>query len=236
MNNSPSAPPLSREPSPGGPGRASAATGVHDLAVRGDAAYRILKRVFDIVVGSLILLLLVPVIPLVALMIWLDSPGPIFFRQPRVGQDGQVFDFYKFRSMYAEADTRVAELADRNEQTGPVFKIRNDPRITPVGQFLRRSSLDEVPQIFNVLKGDMGIVGPRPALPREVAKYQAWHRRRLEVKPGLTCLWQISGRSQIGFDEWMRLDLEYLRTQSLWNDVVILLKTIPAVMARRGAY
>jgi lipopolysaccharide/colanic/teichoic acid biosynthesis glycosyltransferase len=138
--------------------------------------------------------------------------------------------------MYARADDRLAELTDRNEQSGPVFKMRDDPRVTPVGQFLRRSSLDEIPQIFNVLKGDMSIVGPRPALPREVARYHDWHRRRLEVKPGLTCLWQIAGRSQIGFDEWMRLDMEYIRTRSLLNDGVILLKTIPAVMARRGAY
>jgi len=119
---------------------------------------------------------------------------------------------------------------------GPIFKIKSDPRVTSMGRFLRRSSLDEMPQVLNVLKGDMSMVGPRPPLPREVKEYQPWHRQRLAVKPGITCLWQISGRSQIGFDEWMRLDMEYLRTRSLRGDLVILLKTVPAVMARRGAY
>jgi lipopolysaccharide/colanic/teichoic acid biosynthesis glycosyltransferase len=138
--------------------------------------------------------------------------------------------------MFVESDRRLADLTAQNEQAGPVFKIREDPRITPVGRFLRRSSLDEIPQIINVLKGDMSIVGPRPALPAEVNRYEPWHRRRLEARPGLTCLWQISGRSHIGFDEWMRLDLEYLRTRSLWTDLMIVAKTIPAVMTRRGAY
>jgi lipopolysaccharide/colanic/teichoic acid biosynthesis glycosyltransferase len=170
------------------------------------------------------------------MMIRLDSAGPVLYRQVRVGQRGRCFTFYKFRSMFAEADRRLDDLAALNEQTGPVFKIRDDPRVTPVGRFLRRSSLDEIPQILNVLKGDMSIVGPRPALPAEVDRYEPWQRRRLEAKPGITCLWQISGRSHIGFDEWMRLDLEYLRTRSLWTDLVILAKTVPAVMARRGAY
>lgn len=207
-----------------------------DIPDADSSSYRFMKRVFDLAVGGLVLLLLVPIAPVVALMIWLDTPGPVFFRQTRIGQGGRPFGFYKFRSMCADADGRVSELAAQNEQKGPVFKIREDPRITAVGRFLRRSSLDEIPQILNVLKGDMTIVGPRPALPREVARYQPWQRRRLDVKPGLTCLWQISGRSHIGFEEWMRLDIEYLRTRSLRTDVIILLKTIPAVMARRGAY
>ncbi len=199
-------------------------------------AYRISRRVFDLVLGSFILLLVAPVAPFLALMIRLDSRGPVLYRQTRVGLGGRCFTFYKFRSMYSGSDRKQEELAALNEQAGPIFKIREDPRITPVGRFLRRSSLDEIPQILNVLKGDMSIVGPRPALPAEVAKYESWQRRRLEAKPGLTCLWQISGRSHIGFDEWMRLDLEYLRTRSMWTDVVILFKTVPAVMARRGAY
>jgi len=199
-------------------------------------AYRISRRVFDLVLGSFILLLVAPVAPFLALMIRLDSRGPVLYRQTRVGLGGRCFTFYKFRSMYSGSDRKQEELAALNEQAGPIFKIREDPRITPVGRFLRRSSLDEIPQILNVLKGDMSIVGPRPALPAEVAKYESWQRRRLEAKPGLTCLWQISGRSHIGFDEWMRLDLEYLRTRSMWTDVIILLKTVPAVMARRGAY
>jgi exopolysaccharide biosynthesis polyprenyl glycosylphosphotransferase len=200
------------------------------------SAYRLCRRLFDLIFGFLILLLLVPVIPLLALMIRADSPGPVFYRQRRVGQGGKPFTFYKFRSMFVESDRRLADLTAQNEQAGPVFKIREDPRITPVGRFLRRSSLDEIPQIINVLKGDMSIVGPRPALPAEVNRYEPWHRRRLEARPGLTCLWQISGRSHIGFDEWMRLDLEYLRTRSLWTDLMIVAKTIPAVMTRRGAY
>jgi len=203
---------------------------------RESLGYRISRRTFDLFFGSLILLLVAPVAPFLALMIRLDSPGPVLYRQTRVGYRGRCFVFYKFRSMYSGADRRLEELAVLNEQAGPIFKMRDDPRITLVGRVLRRSSLDEIPQILNVLKGDMSIVGPRPALPAEVARYEAWQRQRLEAKPGLTCLWQISGRSHIAFDEWMRLDLEYLRTRSLWTDLVILAKTVPAVMARRGAY
>jgi lipopolysaccharide/colanic/teichoic acid biosynthesis glycosyltransferase len=206
------------------------------VAVRESLAYRISRRLFDLLFGTLILLLVAPVVPFLVVMIWLDSRGPVLYRQVRVGHGGRPFTFYKFRSMYADSDRRLDELAGLNEQSGPVFKMRDDPRITPVGRFLRRSSLDEIPQIMNVLKGDMSIVGPRPALPVEVARYEPWQRRRLEARPGLTCLWQISGRSHIGFDEWMRLDIEYLRTRSLLTDAVILAKTIPAVMARRGAY
>jgi len=198
--------------------------------------YRVVKRAMDLALGGVILLLLVPVFPLIALMIRLDSAGPVFYRQKRVGCHGRVFNFYKFRSMVAGADKNQTALSGANEQAGPIFKMREDPRITVVGRFLRRSSMDELPQILNVLKGDMSVVGPRPHLPAEVAQYQPWQRRRLEVKPGITCLWQISGRSHIGFDEWMRLDLEYLRTRGLRTDVTIFLKTIPAVMARRGAY
>jgi lipopolysaccharide/colanic/teichoic acid biosynthesis glycosyltransferase len=169
-------------------------------------------------------------------MIKLDTPGPVFFKQDRVGRLGRVFKFYKFRSMYREAETRKSEIEKLNEQDGPVFKIRSDPRVTSVGSFLRRSSLDEIPQILNVLKGDMSLVGPRPQMPSEVAQYEPWHRKRLEVKPGITCLWQISGRSHISFDEWMRLDVEYLKQRSIATDLSIILKTIPAVIARKGAY
>lgn len=198
--------------------------------------YAAAKRAFDLAAGSVILLLLVPVIPLVALMIRLDSEGPVFYRQDRVGKGGRPFKFYKFRSMRVHSDRMRADLEAKNELAGPVFKMKNDPRVTAVGFFLRRSSLDEIPQIFNVMKGDMSIVGPRPPLPNEVAKYEAWHRRRLEVKPGITCLWQVTGRSQVEFDEWMRLDIEYMSRRSLRTDFVIFLKTIPAVIARRGAY
>ena len=206
------------------------------IDVTDPVGYRVTKRAFDLIVGSGILLLLLPVIPLVALMIRFDSEGPVFYRQQRIGMGGRPFRFYKFRSMRADSDRLRAELEARNELKGPVFKMKNDPRVTAVGQFLRRSSLDEIPQIFNVLKGDMSIVGPRPALPGEVARYEAWHRRRLDVKPGITCLWQVAGRSQVDFEEWMRLDIEYMSRRSLRTDVAIFLKTIPAVIARRGAY
>jgi lipopolysaccharide/colanic/teichoic acid biosynthesis glycosyltransferase len=207
-----------------------------DVVLNDTLAYIAGKRLFDLAVGLLVFVFVIPIVPLIALMIKLDSPGPVFYRQDRIGRGGRPFRFYKFRSMYREADRRRTELESRNEQEGPVFKIKADPRITPVGQFLRRSSVDEIPQILNVLRGEMSIVGPRPPLPVEVARYQPWHRRRLDVKPGITCLWQIAGRSQIGFDEWMRLDMEYLRTRSLRTDIAIFLKTLPAVMARRGAY
>jgi lipopolysaccharide/colanic/teichoic acid biosynthesis glycosyltransferase len=207
-----------------------------DMPVHDTFAYVAGKRLFDLGVGIIVFVLVIPIVPLIALMIKLDSPGSVFYRQDRIGRGGRTFRFYKFRSMYREADRRRAELEGQNEQQGPVFKIKADPRITPVGQFLRRSSVDEIPQIINVLRGEMSIVGPRPPLPVEVARYQPWQRRRLDVKPGITCLWQIAGRSQIGFDEWMRLDMEYLRTRSLRTDFTIFAKTLPAVMARRGAY
>jgi exopolysaccharide biosynthesis polyprenyl glycosylphosphotransferase len=204
--------------------------------INGSRAYVIAKRTFDLVLGTLIVIMLLPILPLIALMIKLDTRGPVFFKQDRVGENGKIFKFYKFRSMIHEAEGKKGVLSQLNEQEGPVFKIRSDPRITNVGRFLRRSSLDEIPQVFNVLKGDMSVVGPRPPLPGEVVNYQPWHMKRLAVKPGITCLWQISGRSQIGFNEWMRLDMEYLKTRSFRTDLLIFLKTIPAVIARKGAY
>lgn len=206
------------------------------VGVNATPAYDVAKRVFDLVVGTAILILLIPIIPAIAIMIKLDSHGPVFFKQDRVGQHGRVFRFYKFRSMHREAEMQKQEIETLNEQEGPVFKIRSDPRITSVGRFLRRSSLDEIPQIFNVLRGDMSIVGPRPHMPSEVAHYQPWHRQRLEVKPGITCLWQISGRSHISFDDWMSLDIEYIKQRGFFSDLAIVAKTVPAVMARRGAY
>jgi lipopolysaccharide/colanic/teichoic acid biosynthesis glycosyltransferase len=214
----------------------TAASAPAEPAVRNSIPYAVSKRGFDLVAGTVILVMVLPVVPLIAAMIKLDSRGPVFYRQTRVGRGGRKFKFYKFRSMVVGADHKLGELGTTNEQDGPVFKMKRDPRITAVGRFLRRSSLDEIPQVFNVLRGEMSIVGPRPPLPGEVARYQPWQLRRLDVKPGITCLWQISGRSQIGFDEWMRLDAEYLRTRGFWTDLVVFLKTIPAVMGRRGAY
>jgi lipopolysaccharide/colanic/teichoic acid biosynthesis glycosyltransferase len=207
-----------------------------EFVVRESAAYRIAKRSFDLLLAMGGLVLLVPIIPLIAVMIKLDTPGPVFFRQQRIGRRGRPFAFYKFRSMFVDADERKKDVEALNEQDGPVFKVRSDPRVTDVGRFLRRSSLDEIPQIFNVVKGEMSIVGPRPPLPTEVSRYQPWHRRRLEVTPGITCLWQISGRSHLSFNEWMRLDMEYLKQRSFRTDLLIFFKTIPAVIARKGAY
>lgn len=195
------------------------------------------KRCMDIVGAAAGLLIFGPLVMLpAAIAIKLTSPGPILFRQRRSGLHGRQFTMYKFRSMVSNAEMLRAELAAFNEASGPVFKIQNDPRITPVGRFLRKTSLDEFPQLWNVLMGDMSLVGPRPPIPSEVEQYDPWHRRRLSMKPGLTCLWQISGRSHVGFDQWMKLDLDYIDHWSLWLDLKILLRTIPVVLKGLGAH
>lgn len=193
------------------------------------------KRLFDVLVSGAIILLALPALLLAAIAIRLDSPGPVFFRQRRVGRNGRTFDILKLRSMHRDAETRLEALKAQNEMSGPVFKMRRDPRVTRVGHFLRRTSLDEFPQFWNVLVGDMSIVGPRPPLPSEVRQYQPWQRRRLSVSPGITCIWQISGRNEVDFEQWMRLDLEYIDTWSLRKDLLIFLRTIPAVLGSRGA-
>jgi exopolysaccharide biosynthesis polyprenyl glycosylphosphotransferase len=193
------------------------------------------KRAFDICVSAGVLLLLSPVLALVALAIRLDSRGPVLFRQKRVGLQGRTFEIFKFRSMYVDAEARLESLRAHNEMSGPVFKMKDDPRVTRMGKLIRKTSLDEFPQFWNVLRGEMSIVGPRPPLPAEVRQYKRWQRRRLSVKPGITCVWQISGRNNIDFERWMELDLEYIDQWSLWNDIQICLKTIPAVLGSRGA-
>lgn len=195
-----------------------------------------LKRFVDVIVSTILLLFLTPVMMLVALAIRLESRGAVIFKQTRVGHKGRLFKVYKFRSMYEGADKDIAQLAKENEADGPIFKIRGDPRITRVGHIIRKTSLDELPQLWNVLRGNMSLVGPRPALPREVAQYEDWHRKRLEAPPGLTGLWQVSGRSDVTFDEMMLLDIYYTERWSLMLDIMILLKTIPAVLLQRGAY
>jgi lipopolysaccharide/colanic/teichoic acid biosynthesis glycosyltransferase len=195
------------------------------------------KRAMDVVISAASLLVLSPLFLLLALLIKIDSRGPVFYKSKRLGRNGRPFTFYKFRSMYVGAHEDRHKVEHLNEKTdGPVFKISSDPRTTRMGRLIRQTSLDELPQLANVLVGQMTLVGPRPPLPEEVAQYQSWHRRRLEVKPGLTCLWQISGRSRLGFNEWMRLDLEYIKRQSFATDVKILLRTLPAVVSREGAY
>jgi exopolysaccharide biosynthesis polyprenyl glycosylphosphotransferase len=194
------------------------------------------KRAFDVIGAAFALIVTVPLMAVMAVLVRLESPGPILYRSQRIGRGGRVFTFYKLRSMVDGAHAKRGDLAHLNECDGPVFKISNDPRVTRIGRWLRRTSIDEIPQFINVLKGEMSLVGPRPPIPEEVARYEPWQLRRLSVRPGLTCLWQISGRSRIGFEEWMRLDLQYIRNLSLWMDLKILLRTIPAVLSRDGAY
>lgn len=198
--------------------------------------YAQVKRMLDVVGALVLLTALSPVFLLIGLAIKLTSPGPIRYRCRRVGLGGKVFEFVKFRSMYIDAETRFDTLRGKNEKDGPIFKMKDDPRITPVGRFLRKYSLDELPQLVNVLKGEMSLVGPRPPLPREVAQYDAYAMQRLSVKPGITCFWQIMGRSDLTFQEWMELDHRYLQEMSFWTDIKILAKTPLAVLKGNGAY
>ena len=195
-----------------------------------------LQRLCDVVCAALLLLLLLPLYLLIAVAVKADSAGPVLFIQHRVGKNGIEFPFFKFRSMVADAEAQRHLLEQHNERSGPVFKMKDDPRITPVGRLLRKCSLDELPQLFNVLRGEMSMIGPRPALPREVAKYTPRQRQRLLVTPGLTGLWQVSGRASLSFEHSIELDLLYIQHQSLWLNLTILLKTVPAVLKGDGAY
>ena len=196
-----------------------------------------MKRLMDIVFSALVMMLLSPVFLAIAVAVKASSPGPVFFSQTRVGRYGRNFKFYKFRSMRQDAEAqKVALLAQNESADGVIFKMKNDPRITKVGRFLRRTSLDELPQLWNVFIGDMSLVGPRPPVPSEVQEYTLEDRKRLDVIPGITCLWQIQGRSEIPFNEQVRLDKEYILAPSVWKDIVILLKTIPAIIGGKGAY
>jgi exopolysaccharide biosynthesis polyprenyl glycosylphosphotransferase len=195
-----------------------------------------LKRLLDVMLASLGLIASAPIWLGIVIAIRLDSPGPAIFVQQRVGLHGRRFTFYKFRSMRTDAEKMLREIRSSNEVDGPVFKMRRDPRVTRVGALLRRTSLDELPQLINVLKGDMSMVGPRPPIPSEVEQYRPLDMLRLAVKPGITCLWQVGGRSTVGFDAWMELDREYVRRLSWWLDVSILARTVWAVLSCRGAY
>jgi exopolysaccharide biosynthesis polyprenyl glycosylphosphotransferase len=208
---------------------------VHYLSVRPKPVQRAFKRLLDLAVSAAALVLLAPLLVVTAIAVRLTSRGPVFYRQERVGMHGRRFQMLKFRSMVVDADDRRASLAAKNERTGPVFKIALDPRVTRVGRVLRKYSIDELPQIVNVLRGDMSLVGPRPALPGEVAKYEGWQRRRLSVRPGLTCVWQVSGRDRISFATWMFLDMRYIDHWSLWEDVRLIFRTLPVVLLGRGA-
>ena len=194
-----------------------------------------LKRIFDIVASAFALWLLLPLFVVVIFLIKVTSRGPVFFKQVRVGLHGRTFNMLKFRSMVANAEALKSKLASANEQSGPVFKMRYDPRVTRVGRFIRKYSIDELPQLINVLRGDMSVVGPRPPIPDELNKYEAWQRRRLSVRPGLTCIWQVSGRNQISFEDWMVLDMQYIDHWSLAQDFSLIFRTIPVVITGRGA-
>jgi lipopolysaccharide/colanic/teichoic acid biosynthesis glycosyltransferase len=194
------------------------------------------KRVVDVGTTLLAMALLSPVFLLVALAVWVTSRGPVFYVSDRVGRHGDGFKVLKFRSMYVDAEYRKAELEELNEMSGPVFKMKSDPRVTPVGRIIRKLSLDELPQLLHVLTGEMSLVGPRPAIPAEVETYDDQERQRLLVKPGITCIWQVSGRNDVDFDTWMRMDLDYIQNWTPWLDVSLLFRTVPAVVFGRGAY
>lgn len=195
-----------------------------------------LKRAIDLILGFLLFLIFLPVMAIISIAIKIDSKGPVLFKQIRLGLNGRKFLIYKFRTMYEGAEKIKDKFSHLNIMNGPVFKAPEDPRITRVGKFLRKFSLDELPQLYNVIKGEMSLVGPRPLIPEEIEKFQRWQKRRLSMKPGLTCLWQISGRSKLDFETWMKLDLEYIDNWSLKKDLIILLKTIPAVLTGKGAH
>ena len=197
--------------------------------------YEISKRAIDIIGAGSGLVLLSPVIAVVACAVKFTSKGPIFFSQKRVGKNGELFDMYKFRSMVVNAEELKEKLAHQNEMSGPMFKMKDDPRVTKVGKFIRKTSLDELPQLWNVLKGDMSLVGPRPSLHKEVVQFEKWMYKRLSVKPGLTCFWQVSGRNNIDFEDWMKLDIKYVDERNLYIDIKLIFKTVLVLFGDKNA-
>lgn len=197
--------------------------------------YDFIKRLFDIIFSLIALIFLCPILLLVAIIIKAESPGPVIFKQERIGANGKPFKMYKFRSMIADAEKFKDDLMKENQRNGPMFKIKNDPRVTKVGYFIRRTSIDELPQLVNVLKGEMSIVGPRPSLPKEVAQFEPWMLTRLNVKPGLTCYWQVQGRDNIEFEDWMKLDIEYIKDRCFWVDLKLVFKTFFVLLGDKNA-
>lgn len=197
--------------------------------------YFIIKRFMDLLGSFFGIICLSPILIVVALAIKFQSKGPIFFTQYRIGKDGVPFKMYKFRSMVINAEELLEKLHDKNEMSGPMFKIKEDPRLTKIGKFIRKTSIDELPQLFNVLKGEMSLVGPRPSLQKEVAQFTLYQKQRLIAKPGLTCYWQISGRNNIGFEEWMEMDIQYCRDRSIWLDIKLILKTVRVLFGDKNA-
>ncbi|WP_195515292.1 sugar transferase [Paraclostridium bifermentans] len=210
--------------------------GIENESTRGFSFYEVIKRVIDVVCSFVGVLVLSPLFVVIAIIIKFTSKGPVFFSQKRVGRDGKEFKMYKFRSMVVNAEELKEKLASQNEMSGPMFKMKDDPRVTKVGKFIRKTSIDELPQLLNVLKGDMSLVGPRPSLPKEVAQFEDWMYRRLEVKPGLTCYWQVSGRNNIDFEDWMKLDIKYVDERSTWIDIKLIFKTVGVLFGDKNAH
>ncbi|MDE6844532.1 MAG: sugar transferase [Lachnospiraceae bacterium] len=209
---------------------------MQEVYQRKSSVYLRIKRGMDVLLSAAALVCLSPVFAATAIAIKIEDCGPVFFSQMRAGKDMKPFKIYKFRSMNIDADAKLSEMLKDNEQTGHAFKIKDDPRITKVGKFIRRFSIDELPQLINIIKGDMSIVGPRPILPFQMEECNEYERQRLVVQPGLTCYWQIGGRANIKWADWVELDLQYIEDMSLWTDIKIIVKTIPAVFDREGAY
>ena len=198
--------------------------------------YEVIKRLMDITLSAIGLIILSPILLVVAILIKIDSKGPIFFKQKRVGLYGKEFDMYKFRSMVVNAEELKEKLEKQNEMSGPMFKIADDPRITKLGKFIRKTSIDELPQLWNVIKGDMSLVGPRPSLPKEVAQFEPWMEERFKVKPGLTCYWQVGGRNNIDFENWMKLDIKYVKERTLAIDIMLIFKTFFVLFGDENAH
>lgn len=202
----------------------------------GGKVYLFLKRCLDIVASMIGLICLSPIIILVAIAIKIESKGPVLFSQDRVGKDGKIFKMYKMRSMVQNAEELKEKLLEQNEMSGPMFKMKDDPRITKVGKFIRKTSIDELPQLINVIKGDMSLVGPRPSLPKEVEEFEPWMYERLAVKPGLTCYWQVMGRNNIDFEDWMKLDIKYVRERNFFLDIKLIFKTFFVLFGDKNAH
>lgn len=209
---------------------------MREIYRRKSAAYKLIKRVMDILLSAAALVVLSPVFLITAVAIKCEDNGPVFFAQQRAGKDMKPFYMYKFRSMYVNADEKLKEMMKDNEQTGHAFKIKNDPRITKTGKVIRRFSIDELPQLINIIKGDMSIVGPRPILTFQMEACSEYERQRLVVQPGLTCYWQIGGRADVTWEEWVELDLDYIEDMGIWTDIKMIVKTVPAVFSGDGAY
>lgn len=206
-----------------------------EITMEKTLSYHVMKRLCDLTLSILGIIALSPLLIFVAIAIKLDSKGPAIFSQERVGRKGKLFRMYKFRSMVTNAEELKDKLLDKNEMSGPMFKMKDDPRITKIGKFIRKTSIDELPQLFNVIKGDMSLVGPRPNLPKEVSEFSEYHKRKLLAKPGLTCYWQVMGRNEIGFEEWMELDIKYIRDRSILLDFKLIFKTFFVLFGDKNA-